>query len=304
MSVTDEEVAGAVRALTDRTRPIPPDVFLLARDADGSGLYSWWADDHAQAVIGEALDDEVGALIYVGQAGATKQRSGTSSAATLKSRIGQQHISGNARSSTFRLTISAVLFATLDLHVAKPPRLVESDNRKVSRWIADHLCVATFRFDSRDRLADLEDQVLHQIDPPLNLQGMAPTQARRRLKELRSRLSLAEPAVTPGAGNMKIGTRGEAHMDRRTQRVTVVDIKHGRVRIPITGPTKALFPDRKGEVSISLRGLPMVVRWDPRFGPDRERSGVLGIGAAILRDRVHASETLAVTRQGDVIHLD
>jgi len=304
LSVNDAEVAGAVRALTDRAHAIPPDVFLRARDLDGSGLYSWWADDAAREVIGEALGGGVGALIYVGQAGATKQRSGIGSDATLKSRIGQQHISGNARSSTFRLTISAVLLTALDLQVAKPSRLVESDNHRVSRWIADHLCVATFRFDDRDRLANLEERVLHEIDPPLNLQSMALTPARRRLKELRSRLSIAKRSVALDVREATAGAERTAHMEGQTQRVTEVDIEHGRIRIPSTGQTKALFPGRRGEVSISLRGLPMVVRWDPRLGPDRERSGVLGVGRGALRDRVRANEVLRVSRDGEVIHLD
>jgi len=49
----------------------------------------------------------------------------------------------------------------------------------------DHLRIVTFPFNDRDALGRLERDVLEQLDPPLNLQSMRLTPARRRLKELR-----------------------------------------------------------------------------------------------------------------------
>lgn len=86
----------------------------------------------------------------------------------------------------------------------------------------------------------------------------------------------------------------------RTQRVTQADLDAGRVRIPIG--EKALLPSSPERVSITLRGTQMDVRYNPRLGPDRERSGVLSIGSS-LRSLVEADEVLVVSRDGDRIVL-
>lgn len=82
----------------------------------------------------------------------------------------------------------------------------------------------------------------------------------------------------------------------RTQRITAVDIVHGRIRIPIG--QKDPFPDEKSRVSICLKGVRLDdVAWDPRLGPDRERSGVLYIGAH-LTGLVNTGERLDVVNAG------
>ena len=87
--------------------------------------------------------------------------------------------------------------------------------------------------------------------------------------------------------------RSEGADAYRTQRVTEPDIRSGRIRIP--GPSKHLFPEIKSEVKIVLRGTPMRVRWDPRLGPDKPRSGVLSIGKQMLASRVTPDEILGIT---------
>src|SRR5690349_17872342 len=84
--------------------------------ADKPGLYSWWGDEEARALLGHAVGTgQLPPLLYVGQAGATRWPSGRRSTATLESRVRRQHIRGNARSSTFRLTISSLLMTPLHL---------------------------------------------------------------------------------------------------------------------------------------------------------------------------------------------
>ena len=63
----------------------------------------------------------------------------------------------------------------------------------------------------------------------------------------------------------------------RTQPVTEVDLKAGRIRIPLSGaaPTKQLFPKTKCAIDLILRGKALPASWDPRMGPDQERSGVV-----------------------------
>lgn len=78
----------------------------------------------------------------------------------------------------------------------------------------------------------------------------------------------------------------------KTQRITVVDLANGRIRLPHS--TKDCFPSAPGVVRVVLRGTPLEVTYDPRFGPDRERSAVLSIGRDVLRGLVHEDEVLEV----------
>ncbi len=82
-------------------------------------------------------------------------------------------------------------------------------------------------------------------------------------------------------------------MQARTQRITQVDIRAGRIRIP--HESKHLFPRERAYVRVNLRGRSLEPRWDPRFGPDQERSGVLGIGRRVLPELVEPDEVLTIT---------
>lgn len=82
----------------------------------------------------------------------------------------------------------------------------------------------------------------------------------------------------------------------RTQRVTAADLRAGQIRIPSIGsaPTKSLLPSMKGTIDVTLRGRALRASWDPRMGPDRERSGVLRVGP-VLRQLVDEDEMLEVS---------
>ena len=64
----------------------------------------------------------------------------------------------------------------------------------------------------------------------------------------------------------------------QTQRVTAVDLKAGRIRVP--HDTKALLPSTRDTVSIVLRGEPMVVAYDPRNGQHLIRPNPVNDGSA------------------------
>lgn len=81
-------------------------------------------------------------------------------------------------------------------------------------------------------------------------------------------------------------------MSVTSQRVTRVDLANGRIRLP--HEAKALFPAEKAHVSIVLRGQSMKVRYDPRMGPDQERSAVLGIGRGVMPKLVGEDEVLSL----------
>ena len=127
----------------------------------------------------------VGQLIYAGQAGATTRRAGTERTATLRSRISRNHLGGNIGSSTFRKTLTALLFEPLGLRLAGPDKLDTASTKLVTGWMKEHLSLATVACRDRATLAALEEMVLLTLDPPLNLMGMRSTPARSRIKELR-----------------------------------------------------------------------------------------------------------------------
>lgn len=182
-----DDVRRIVALLSDPDRPERPQEFPAdSVAASKPGLYSWWADAEAQDLfLRTAGGIAAGPLLYAGQAGATLWPSGKKSTATLKSRIRSNHIRGNLSSSTFRHTISALLCEPLKLRLAEPSKLMPADNRRVSRWIADHLRVAIVALEDRDSLGCIERAVLDTLDPPFNLNGRPPTDLRRRLAELR-----------------------------------------------------------------------------------------------------------------------
>lgn len=88
----------------------------------------------------------------------------------------------------------------------------------------------------------------------------------------------------------------------QSQVVTAVDLANGRIRFP--AGAKSAFPRDRGEVEIVLRGELMTCRWDPRVGPDKERSGVLSVPSPMLRRLVHENERLTVTSDGGRVLLD
>lgn len=157
-------------------------------DVDQAGLYAWFADEDGLAMLSAVLGAPLPPLIYAGQAGATSSRSGTVRLATLRSRIGGNHLRGNIGSSTFRRTLTAVLFEPLELGLDRPGKLSRPSTTKVTQWMHDHLRLATYACPDRAALAALEDEVLARLDPPLNLMGMGPSPTRLRLRELRRQL--------------------------------------------------------------------------------------------------------------------
>jgi len=89
----------------------------------------------------------------------------------------------------------------------------------------------------------------------------------------------------------------------RTQRVTQADLAAGRIRLP--REAKRFFPSERGSVEVVLRGERLTGRYDPRTGPDRDRSAVLRLEKQALARLVGANEVLQVTRgPAGVVRLD
>jgi len=185
--VTKAEIAAAIQALDVgaariRAREWPSDLAGL----DDPGLYAWWVDASGARMLSMGLATEVAAgRIYAGQAGATAWPSGTRRVATLRSRIGGNHIRGSVRGSTFRLTLAAILRTPLGLEIIGSRKLGAGSEQRLTEWVLAHLELAVHPFPDKDRLGQLERVVLGSLDPPLNLEGMPSTPMRTTLSELR-----------------------------------------------------------------------------------------------------------------------
>jgi hypothetical protein len=181
-------VALALSVLGKANAHSPADFPWGRSDLGSAGLYSWWVDREAANVISSALHCEISAgLIYVGQTGATAWPSGKSSSATLQTRIGDNHLRGRVTASTWRQSLAATLFDTLHLEVEEGT-LDHASQQRLTDWMLKHLLLAVHPVDDRDTLGELESGLLRLLDPPMNLQGMAPTSIRAAVARLRGAL--------------------------------------------------------------------------------------------------------------------
>jgi hypothetical protein len=180
-----------VEALRDSTSALSPQAFADRGKAivDQPGLYSWWVDQAGAEDLSRGLGllVECG-LIYAGLAGVTRWPSGKRSNNTLWSRVMTMHLGGNHEFFTFRRTLGAIL--------AEANGVKHIDENELTPWMYDHLRIVAIPYDDGDVLGRLERDVLDELDPPLNLQGMDPTEVRLRLKALRR--AIVNPA-TPTA---------------------------------------------------------------------------------------------------------
>ncbi len=90
---------------------------------------------------------------------------------------------------------------------------------------------------------------------------------------------------------------GPAEGRAMTQRVTEKDLQKGIIRLP--KDARRFFPRDRTTLAIVLRGRRLTVAYDPRLGPDRERSGVLRIGRETLERLVGREERLQVSKTED-----
>lgn len=193
---TPQEVAAALTALDARTKRIGAARWPgTLEGVDQPGLYSWWTDRSGATDLSAGLELELApGRIYAGLTGATKWPSGKVGKMTLGDRIGRNHLRGTIRGSTFRRTLAALLRDRLGLRLITAGQLAAESEGVLSGWMRDHLAVAVHAFATRDALANLEHEVLAVLDPPLNLDGMAPTSVRSRVARLREELGRSASA--------------------------------------------------------------------------------------------------------------
>ncbi len=168
MTGLEAEVAETVEAL--RTTPVELRQARMAAQDGGlpaeAGFYAWWAP--VGAIPGVPLishpRDAVLGLFYVGISPAR-----ATSSQTIRARVVNNHLSGNLGSSTFRLTLAALLLDSLDLHPEKTRTKVVlpgSENQRLSDWQETNLRL-TWSVCPEPWL--IEGVVIDAMSPPLNL---------------------------------------------------------------------------------------------------------------------------------------
>lgn len=91
--------------------------------------------------------------------------------------------------------------------------------------------------------------------------------------------------------------------DVYTRTLTEADVEAGSIRLP--RGAKRLFPSDPTDVDVIMRGTKARGRYDPRTGPDRERSARLRLRGVRLRALVSPGEKLRITHgPGGVPRLD
>lgn len=81
--------------------------------------------------------------------------------------------------------------------------------------------------------------------------------------------------------------------------VTDKDIQAGHIRVTREPKREPGFPQERSTLDINFGGNAMRVSWDPRSGPDQERSGLLRIGRAVAYRLITTPQTLVILRRHD-----
>jgi hypothetical protein len=154
---------------------------------DQPGLYAWWVDaagaQELSLGLGMSLPE---GLLYVGRAGAASTVNSVGSAATLRSRIGKNHLAGKVSRSTLRRSLAAMLLGPVALALAGPKRLQKESEVRLGAWMQAHLLISVWGTTTGAQLAETEKKVVQELEPPLNLDHIPIDALRRRIRGLRA----------------------------------------------------------------------------------------------------------------------
>jgi hypothetical protein len=154
--------------------PISPD--LAARPASEGGVpsepgfYAWWTNDYTtlRAPPRPHPTERGWSLLCVAISPAR-----ASSSQNLRGRVLNNHLGGNTGSSTFRLTLAALLCQQqgwCPVRRATRVLLTAEDNRALSAWQRSNLALTWTR---RAEPWEIEHDVIARMQPPLNLAANA-----------------------------------------------------------------------------------------------------------------------------------
>jgi hypothetical protein len=137
---------------------------------NASGFYAWWIKPGSVPGVPPRPHPTAPKrhLLYVGIAPGR-----ATSRQTIRSRVLNNHLRGNTGSSTFRLSLAALLMEPLRLQPLRKEKkivLQRDDNSALSEWQRSNLWIS---WCERDNPWTIEAQVIAAMKPPLNLAGNA-----------------------------------------------------------------------------------------------------------------------------------
>ena len=171
-----------------------------------AGVYGWWFNElPAPLDAGKCHRIEDFVLLYTGISPKRPPMNGRPpSKSHLRERI-QTHYAGNAEGSTLRKTLGCLLSDQLGIQLRRvgsgTRRTFVEGEQELSQWMAQHAFVTWV---ARDMPWELEDQLIANLDVPLNLEGNRRNRFHAELSRVRARCVFeanALPAVpNPGVG--------------------------------------------------------------------------------------------------------
>ncbi|AXT85413.1 hypothetical protein C6I20_09580 [Aeromicrobium sp. A1-2] len=168
------------RLIADPSHAVP------ATDVSGlpasPGLYGWFVDSEGARELNRCLMLPVRpGLIFVGQVGGSSWHSLADPVLNLRDHVQRIQLHGRARASTFRMTLATVLSDHLRMESLEDPAL--------TRWMLEHLSVSAWPSENFGELREVEQIVLSELDPPLNVDHLPASEYRDRLSQMRSALA-------------------------------------------------------------------------------------------------------------------
>lgn len=142
------------------------------------GLYAWFVDALGARMLNRCLKLPVReGLVFVGQVGGSSWHSMADPVLNVRDHVERIQLHGRTRASTFRMTLATVLGEHLGMTSLEDPRLTE--------WMLKHLSVSAWSSEHVGRLTELEQLVVAELDPPLNVDHLPATEYRSRLNQMR-----------------------------------------------------------------------------------------------------------------------
>lgn len=148
---------------------------------NSTGLYGWFVDPAGARDLNRSLMLPVRAgLIFVGQVGGSSWQSLADPVLNLRDHVERIQLHGRSRASTFRMTLATVLREQLRMRSLEDPLLTD--------WMLKHLSISSWASDNFGELRELEQVVINELDPPLNVDHLPANAYRARLSQMRSAL--------------------------------------------------------------------------------------------------------------------
>lgn len=171
-----------------------------------------------------------------------------------------------------------------------------ADYKRVERIMVDAFCGNVSR-STRDRLVDPACPT-----PFANLQVPQGRHKRHGITGAKAPKGTATSNAVLTSAVTRAGTSAAPPSTTlTTQRVTETDIRAGQIRIPVA--SKSLLPPEASGVVLAIKGRRCDAKWNPRVGPDRERSGVLRIGGDLAASLLDPDDRFELALNNGILEL-